>query len=193
MDLLITKLFSRSFPDLTPEEVAQTYNEDMTSVSNALRAAALPSLNLPSQPSDSNYYQQLDLSALISTRREHETKRSAKSTRVNVVDDSEVDPSDTPEKPLSMRHQIFKAINQTLREDQQQRINTGANRQNIWTATNKLSAPGGRSAEQVESLQGNSLNAELAAGGRATQVRKYNRLRYLKPTSNANFEGRHCS
>ena len=174
-DWLITKLFSQSFPELTAEEVAETYSEDMSSISNALRAATLPSLNLPAQSSDSNYYQQLDLSALISTRREHETKRSAKSTRIKVVDDSEVDPSDAPEKPISMRRQILKAINETLREDQQKRINTGANRLNTWTSTNKLSAPGGRSAEQVESLQGNSLNAELAAGARAAQVREKDR------------------
>ena len=164
------KPFSQSFPELMAEEVAETYSKDMSSISNALWAATLPSLNLPTQSSDSNYYQQLDLSPLISTCCEHETKQSPKSTRIKVVDDSEVDPSDTPEKPISMRHQILKAINETLCEDQQKQINMGVNRLNTWTSTNKLSVPGGHSAEQVESLQGNSLNAELAAGAQAAQV-----------------------
>lgn len=103
------------------------------------------------------------------------------------MDESEVGPSDTPKAPLSMRSQIFKAINETLREDQTQRLNTGANRLNTWTSINKLSAPGGRSAEQVESLQGNSLNAELAAGGRATKVREFKCVSTSESISNVIF------
>jgi hypothetical protein len=63
-------------------------------------------------------------------------------------------------KPLSVRQRIFCEMNEVLKEDQDKRINTGANRKATWTN----SAPGGRSADQVDSLAGNS---ELAAGQRA--------------------------
>ena len=67
----------------------------------------------------------------------------------------------------SVRRRIFKGINEVLREDQVQRVNTGTNRKTTWTA----SAPGGRSAGETALLAGNSANAELAAGQRASTVR----------------------
>ena len=57
-------------------------------------------------------------------------------------------------------------MNAVLKKEQDQRINTGANRKTTWTA----SAPGGRSTEQILSLVGNSANAELAAGQWAMNV-----------------------
>src|ERR1700677_678852 len=65
-----------------------------------------------------------------------------------------------------MCRRIYDAMNAVLKEEQDQRINTGANRKATWTA----SAPGGRSTEQISSLAGNSANAELAAGQRAVNV-----------------------
>lgn len=51
-------------------------------------------------------------------------------------------------------------MTQVLREDQDQRKNTGANRAATW----KSSAPGSRD------VTGNSANAELAAGQRSLTV-----------------------
>lgn len=74
-------------------------------------------------------------------------------------------------KTISRRKQslfgdeFYKEMNQVLKEEQSQRINVGSNRQSTW----KSLAPGGRGSQQVQVLQaGNSANAELAAGNRAT-------------------------
>ena len=48
-----------------------------------------------------------------------------------------------------------------------------------------VSAPGGCSAEQVESLQGSSLNAELAAGSWVTNVHGFKYLSAPKFITNA--------
>ena len=57
-------------------------------------------------------------------------------------------------------------MTQVLREDQDQRKNTGANRAATW----KSSAPGGRDVMDATMLTGNSANAELAAGQRSLTV-----------------------
>jgi hypothetical protein len=57
-------------------------------------------------------------------------------------------------------------MTQVLREDQDQRMNTGANRAATW----KSSAPGGRDIADMVALTGNSANAELAAGQRSLAV-----------------------
>jgi len=57
-------------------------------------------------------------------------------------------------------------MNAMLKEEQDQRINTGANRKTTWMA----SAPGGHSNEDILSLVGNSAKAELAARQRAMNV-----------------------
>jgi hypothetical protein len=106
----------------------------------------------------------LDLSTLVSLRRAHETQRAKASIRTKFT--HQTDGETTSEKEESVRRRIFKGINEVLREDQAQRINTGTNRKTTWTA----SAPGGRSPGETALLAGNSANAELAAGQRASTV-----------------------
>ena len=57
-------------------------------------------------------------------------------------------------------------MTQVLREDQEQRKNTGANRAATW----KSSAPGGRNIADTAFLTGNAANAEVAAGQRSLTV-----------------------
>jgi hypothetical protein len=108
-----------------------------------------------------------DLSTLVSTRRAHETQRAFNSVRTQFrYDTTDVPLQAEREGDIPIRKRIFFEMNAVLKEEQDQRINTGANRKTTWTA----SAPGGRSTEQISSLAGNSANAELAAGQRAMNV-----------------------
>ena len=162
--------YSRSFPDPTPEQTNGWVNEDVTTIEGALLAARLPAVNIPdemSHPFDRSidFYMDLDFSTLISLRQVHETQRAKASVRTKFK--HEIDGEITAEKEESVRRRIFRGINEVLREDQAQRINTGTNRKTTWTA----SAPGGRSASETALLAGNSANAELAAGQRALTVR----------------------
>lgn len=168
-----------SFPDPTEQEQNDNIEEDISTISMALWASRLPSLNISAeitQPFDrpAAFHNELDLSMLVSTRHAHETKRAFKSVRKQVKDGlpENTEPTEKRKKPLSVRQRIFCEMNEVLKEDQDKRINTGANRKATWTN----SAPGGRSADQVDSLAGNSANAELAAGQRALTV---STIRYM--------------
>ena len=141
-----------------------------------LIAARLPSLNvLPaevSRPYDfggPSFHHDFDLTLLVSIRRAHETQRAKKSVRTQVQDDSNGQPeqhSHNSAKEPSIRQKIFREMTQVLREDQDQRKNTGANRAATW----KSSAPGGRNIADTAILTGNAANAELAAGQRSLTV-----------------------
>ena len=74
-----------------------------------------------------------------------------------------------------MRKKIEREMQHVLKEEQDQRLNIGANHLSTWTH----SAPGGHSSSDVASLAGNSANAELAAGQRAVTV---SRLHSLLPS-----------
>jgi hypothetical protein len=170
----------RNFPEPTEEEKHSRIQEDINVLSGAISAARLPSLNnIPaeeSRPFDRppSFTVNLDLSTLVSTRQAHETKHAAASVRTRFKDE----PANVNvEKEVPIRRRIYREMNEVLKEEQDQRINTGSNRITTWTN----SAPGGRSNEQISTLAGNSANAELAAGQRALTVSD---VYYIKPIVN---------
>lgn len=138
--------------------------------------ARLPPLNVfpaeASRPYDfggPSFHHDLDLTILVSIRRAHETQRAKKSVRTQVHDDSNGQPeqhSNNSGKEPSIRQKIFREMTLVLREDQDRRKNTGANRAATW----KSSAPGGRDVADTATLTGNAANAELAAGHRSLTV-----------------------
>jgi hypothetical protein len=71
-----------------------------------------------------------------------------------------------PISEASLRRKIVREMQAVLREQQDQGISTGLERQARW----KNSAPGGRNGEEIQALTGNSANAELAAGQKAKTV-----------------------
>ena len=159
----------RGFPDPTEEEAADSIQQDSSILSNTLRAARLPQLNVSvaetlltfdRQPS---FHTDLDFSTLVAVRRAHETQRAVSSVRTQ---GTEGKTKLTHGKEPTVRQKILHEMNQVLREDQDKRMNTGANRLATWTS----SAPGGHRAKDVAVLAGNSANAELAAGQRAVTV-----------------------
>jgi hypothetical protein len=160
---------------VTDEQRSASIQEDSSRLAGALIAARLPSLNMStaevSRPYDfgPSFYQDLDLSILVSIRCAHETQRAKKSVRTQVHDGTSERsgaPTNDNGKEPSIRQKIFCEMTQVLREDQDQRKNTGANRAANW----KSSAPGGREIAVAATLTGNSANAELAAGQRSLTV-----------------------
>ena len=149
---------------------------DSDRLAGALTAARLPSLDVctaeASRPYDfgPSFHHDLDLSILVSIRRSHETQRAKKSVRTHFQDNSngqlEQHHDSNNGKEPSIRQKIFREMTQVLREDQDRRKNTGANRAATW----KSSAPGGHDIADTATLTGNSANAELAAGQRSLTV-----------------------
>ena len=163
---------------MTEKDQSANIQADSDRLTGALIAARLPSLNVfpaeVSRPYDFgglSFHHNFDLTLLVSIRRAHETQRAKKSVRAQVQDDR--DSNGQPEqhshnsgKEPSIRQKIFREMTQVLREDQEQRKNTGANRAATW----KSSAPGGRNIADTAFLTGNAANAELAAGQRSLTV-----------------------
>ena len=120
------------------------------------------------------YENGLDFSKLVAIRSAHETQRAKKSVRTHSKANGIAGNGASSKEP-SVREKIEREMQRVLKEEQDQRLNTGANRLSTWTH----SAPGGRSSSDVASLAGNSANAELAAGQRAVTV---SRLQSLLPS-----------
>jgi hypothetical protein len=167
--------FSRqSLGNVTDDDQSANIREDSNRLAGALIAARLPSVNAfpaeASRPYDfgPSFHQDLDLSVLVTIRRAHETQRAKKSVQTQVQDDSveQREQHSNSRKEPSIRQKIFREMTQVLREDQDQRKNTGANRAATW----KSSAPGGCHIADAATLTGNSANTELAAGQRSLTV-----------------------
>ena len=101
----------------------------------------------------------VDLSQLVQIRRVHQTRRAAKSVR------SVAEGHRGPEEPTagSQRRQICMQMADVIR-----RTGTGLERGLRWKSGG---APGTKDHTAVSLLNGNSANAELAAGGRVKAVR----------------------
>jgi hypothetical protein len=159
---------SRSFPDPTDNEIQEHIQADISQIKGALLAAQLPYLTSApeeARPFDhsSTYFHNLDFSTLLSTREAHETERARKSVRIKMHQhDKAIENTDSTDK-IPIRRQIIREMNAILREQQDRGGATGLERKNRW-------APGGQSSEEAAALAGNSANAELAAGQRATMV-----------------------
>ena len=159
---------------MTDDDQSVNIQADSDRLTGALAAARLPSLNVfpmeASRPYDfgPSFHHDLDLTILVSIRCAHETQRAKKSVRMQIQDDSNGQPeqhSGNGKEP-SIRQKIFREMTQVLREDQDRRKNTGANRAATW----KSFAPGGRDTADTATLTGNAANAELAAGQRSLTV-----------------------
>ena len=158
---------------MTDKDQSANIQADSDRLTGTLTAARLPSLNVfpaeASRPYDfgPSFHQDLDLSILVSIWHSHKTQRAKKSVRTQVQDDSneKLEQHTNSGKEPSIRQKIFREMNQVLREDQDQRKNTGANRAATW----KSSAPGGRNIADTAILTGNA-NTELAAGQRSLTV-----------------------
>ena len=164
---------------MTDNVQSANIQEDSDRLAGALIAARLPSLNrFPAEASrpynfgGPSFHHDFDLTILVSIRRSHETQRAKKSVRTQpeVQDDGneqlEQHSNSGKEPGPSIRQKIFREMTQVLREDQDRRKNTGANRAATW----KSSAPGGRDTADTAILTGNAANAELAAGQRSLTV-----------------------
>jgi hypothetical protein len=173
--------YSRSLPEPTTEEHQQITEEDYSQIAEFLQtarysAATLPNLRTlaePARPShvSSTFFDHLDFSELVTIRRAHETKYAAAGVRTQMHQHDAAQAAEasntTETSRASLRHKIIRQMNAVLREQQEQGVGTGLERQARW----KSSAPGGRSGEEASALSGNAANAELAAGQRATTVR----------------------
>jgi hypothetical protein len=161
-------------PDLTTEEESDQAAEDSADIVGALLAVKLPGLKLPSEeihPFDRPVAtsHSFDFSALITARRQHETKRAAQGVRVKSQSEelAVVDANAEPTKSEVVKREIKREMNAVLLEHHQKAVGTGLEHLARWQ--NSL-APGGRSENEVAALMGNSANAELAAGQRASGV-----------------------
>ena len=101
----------------------------------------------------------MDPLQLVQIRRVHQTRRAAKSTRPG-VEGCEEHKAPTAG---SERHKICMQMADVIR-----RAGTGLERGLRWKSG---SAPGTKDPKEVSTLNGNSANAELAAGGRVKEVR----------------------
>jgi len=101
----------------------------------------------------------VDLSQLVQIRRAHQTRRAAKSVRPGAED------REKPEEPTagSQRRKICMQMADVIR-----RTGTGLERGLRWKSGG---APGTKDPTEVSLLNGNSANAELAAGERMKLVR----------------------
>jgi len=101
----------------------------------------------------------VDLSQLVQIRRVHQTRRAAKSVRLGAERREE------PEEPTagSRRRKICMQMAHVIR-----RTGTGLERGLRWKSGG---APGTKDRAEVSLLNGNSANAELAAGGCVKVVR----------------------
>lgn len=163
---------SRGIVDETPAEIDSRIQVDTAHVLAARAAIRLAPLNLPAEPHhtydlhSSDPQNNFNLSSLVPIRKAHETKRAAAGVRTHFRSDGPADSDSKHETEEPIRRRIYRKMNAILKEDQEQRVNTGGSRKTLWTN----SAPGGRSAEQIANLAGNSANAEMSAGQRALNV-----------------------
>ena len=125
---------------------------------------------------------QSDLSQLVAVRQTHQTKRAANSvkTRANPQDA-------TPDQPLGPtdRQRLCAQMADVIR-----RVGSGLERGTRWKSG---TAPGTRTPMEVQTLAGNSANAELAARQRVDTVRQTH-YPMKEPPSHANVHrpGRHA-
>jgi hypothetical protein len=125
---------------------------------------------------------QSNLSQLVIVRKAHQTKRAANSvkTRANPQDA-------TPDQPLGPtdRQRLCAQMADVIR-----RVGSGLERGTRWKSG---TAPGTRTPMEVQTLAGNSANAELAARQRVDTVRQTH-YPTKEPPSHANVHrpGRHA-
>lgn len=140
--------------------------------------ASLPSIQTsttPSRPSDlpPTYHQNLDFHMLVHLRRIHQTQRAAKSVRVHSTVSEGAGHHENSRKhseehggnvTVPVRLQVVRQMQDVLRafesEAQVRGVGTGLERHVRWTGT----------LGSAETTTGNTANAALAAGQRATAV-----------------------
>ncbi|KAI0309338.1 hypothetical protein OF83DRAFT_1179744 [Amylostereum chailletii] len=187
---------ARSASDsITPEQEAEAAREDARQLDGDTAAARLPGIQAPPEPlltSDFTHLlsSHLDFSHLVTIRRLHESRRARDGVRkslTQVLASDSAHLADNPEgKTESTRRQLINGFNIVLREQQGnlKAIGTGLERSARWRNNT--------STEPANTVSGNSANAELAAGQRATTVVK-RRLtvfsRYKIPTAGGLVEG----
>ena len=105
---------------------------------------------------------QSDLSQLVTTRRTHQTKRAANSVKTHASPQDSISPQPAERTDRqSLCSQMAELIH---------RAGTGLERGARWKSG---TAPGTRTAMEVQGLTGNSANAELVAKERVNTVRHY--------------------
>ncbi len=136
----------------------------------------------PTRPFDRpiNSFNHTDFSPLVTERRRHETPRAARCVRVgkkagtHTGTESESNPSDDRDAAAaagskarpggrSSRREILQAMHALLRQHEEKRVGTGLSRQERWTGKSGANT-------STSGLSGNSANAVLAAGQRASAV-----------------------
>ncbi|KAF7324216.1 hypothetical protein MSAN_02534100 [Mycena sanguinolenta] len=130
-----------------------TLNDTFTSI-----AAALPTLQLPSEPSKPSAnmaFDTLDFKALVHQRKLHQTRQAANSARVKNSKPNEDAPLDAEVE--STRRQILRRYHELLKEDQSKAVGTAVERQARWSTDPKPTA-------------GNAANAAAAAAAVATKA-----------------------
>lgn len=182
---LMSQHLSQSFEDPSEAEQHVMAKEDSQVVLDALAAARLPKLphlsalsSEPLRPIDRHLLAQpldVDLSPLVSTLRAHETPRARQAVRTS--SHSSADSSHDPGKSKESAHRaLIREINQTLRLEQERGVGTGLARDARWRSH---VTEGVRATEQspgVELATGNTANAALAAGKRASTVSAFHVL-----------------
>ncbi|KIJ05055.1 hypothetical protein PAXINDRAFT_183005 [Paxillus involutus ATCC 200175] len=171
-------------PELTEEDMVAGIRSDRAAISEVLAFtkptsnASLPSIQTsttPSRPSDlpPTYHQNLDFHMLVHLRRIHQTQRAAKSVRVHSTVSEGAGHHENSRKhseehggnvTVPVRLQVVRQMQDVLRafesEAQVRGVGTGLERHVRWTGT----------LGSAETTTGNTANAALAAGQRATAV-----------------------
>jgi hypothetical protein len=121
-------------------------------------AAALPAVQLPSEPSKPSAnmaFNALDFKVLVRQRKQHQTRQAANSARVKTSKPDEDGSSTAPVE--STRRQILRRYHELLKEDQSKAVGTAVERQARWSTDPKPTA-------------GNATNAAATAAAVATKV-----------------------
>ncbi|THH16626.1 hypothetical protein EUX98_g9272 [Antrodiella citrinella] len=170
-------LISQGMLDPTDEELQKNATEDGQRLAEALQDAfqglQLPNVNIPEEAVHAfdhsiDRLNFVDFSSLVATRRSHETWRAKHGVRVRGKNSANVQPDSTPSatgsgpvpRPESAKQAIAREMQSFLREQQDRGVSSGVGREIRWTGSVSAAAP----------VNGNSLNAALAAGQRAQTV-----------------------
>ena len=166
---------SQTLEELTEAERQAMTKEDSQLVQDALAASRVPQVPMltsvaaePTRPMDSHMAAALlnvDLTQLVSILRSHETPRARLAVRTNKH--AANDPANKTQKE-SARQALIREINQTLRLEQERGIGTGLARDARWRT--HIAEGVKATNDATTQASGNTANAALAAGARATTV-----------------------
>ncbi|KAJ6614611.1 hypothetical protein B0H10DRAFT_2221177 [Mycena sp. CBHHK59/15] len=121
-----------------------------------------------------------DLSPFVTLRREHQTEESRKGVRTYKSSGTYTNPKTGVVKPLSDRQILACQMQAIIRQDQERGSSTGLNRTFRWTGEANNTHGDIDANTAAKPATGNTVNAQLAAGGRSKEAIKRHQLIFAK-------------